>query len=311
MRLQNMWPAAMLIALQASAAVPTCLKDTVDVTGPEIRLGDLLSSGAEQLGADVAGTRVGMAPRPGNVGRVGRADLERLILARSPSAQIRWCGAEQVVVRVAIDRVSGHEISRKVVGELARQLRPSYPNVVVRPDGEIPDVAIRTGAYALSVRPLGAGRPQARMLAWVDIMRRGAVVRSVAVPVAVSAQGRAWFAIHDLPVGAVLGKEDVEPRVTDLLAHDDVLAESEPVLGRRSALAVRAEQPLHTRDVARKDEVMLGDTVRVLAGTGAVRIEMTGIAANRAGQGQRVSVRTGNGNAVEGRVQGTGWVVVE
>jgi flagella basal body P-ring formation protein FlgA len=109
----------------------------------------------------------------------------------------------------------------------------------------------------------------------------------------------------------VLGKDDVALRATDLLAQRDVLAATEPVLGRRSALALRADQPLHARDVAGADDVMAGDTVLVLAQTGAVRIEMTGIAANRAGQGERISVRTGNGNAVEGRVQGAGRVVVQ
>lgn len=311
MRLQMMWPAALLIAAHAGAAVPVCLKDAVEVAGPDIRLRELLAAGADQLGADVAGTLVGMAPRPGGVARVERIELERLIRARAPGTQIRWCGVERVVVRTAAERVSGREMTRVAVEALAAGLRASYPNVVVRPDGEIPDVAVRKGTYALSVRPLGAGRPQARMLAWVDVVMDGAVARSVPVPVSVSAQGRVWFAVRDLPAGALLGKDDVELRATDLLAYRDVLAESEPVLGRRSALAVRAEQPLHVRDVARDDEVMPGDTVRVLAGTGAVRIETTGIAANRAGRGELISVRTGNGNAVEGRVQGTGWVVVE
>jgi flagella basal body P-ring formation protein FlgA len=311
MRPQNLWPAAMLIAVQAHAAVPVCLKDAAEIAGPEVHLGELLASGAAQLGTDVAGTLVGMAPRPGNVVRVGRAELERLIVGRSPSTQVRWCGAAQVAVRVATERIAGREIGRQAVDGLARQLRAAYPNAVVRLDGEVQDVAVRTGDYALSLRPLGGERPQARMLAWVDVVMQGAVVRSVAVPLAVSAQGRAWFAVHDLPAGAVLGKDDVTLRATDLLAHRDVLAGAEPVVGRRSALALRADQPLHAHDVAAADEVMAGDTVRVLAQTGAVRIELTGIAANSAGQGERISVRTGNGNAVEGRVQGAGRVVVQ
>ena len=82
-------------------------------------------------------------------------------------------------------------------------------------------------------------------------------------------------------------------------------------VARRSYGKLLAWLAARTRDVAGADEVMAGDTVLVLAQTGAVRIEMTGIAANRAGQGERISVRTGNGNAVEGRVQGAGRVVVQ
>ena len=69
--------------------------------------------------------------------------------------------------------------------------------------------------------------------------------------------------------------------------------------------------PKHTGDCWRFLQLQGGQWKEVLAQTGAVRIEMTGIAANRAGQGERISVRTGNGNAVEGRVQGAGRVVVQ
>lgn len=309
MHLQNWWPAAMLIAAQASATPTACLKDKAELVGPEVSLGELVAPGAQQLGA-LGAIVVGAAPRPGNVARLRRSELDRLLAARSPGAQIHWCGAQEVEVLTARQHIPGHDIAARAAGELARQLQAAYPGVVVRPDGSLPDVDVRPGAYELAVRRVDAARPQARMLVWVDILMQGTVVRSVAVPLAASAQGRAWFARHDLAPGARIGDADVELRAADLLAHRDLLAEAEPVPGRRSSAAIRAGQVLRTRDVANQDEVMLGDTVRVLAGTGAVRIEMMGVAANRAGRGERVAVRTGGG-AIEGRVQGKGMVVVE
>lgn len=300
----------MLIAAQVSATPAVCLKDKAEVSRAQVSLRELVVPGAQQLGA-LGDIVIGAAPRPGNVARLSRGELDRLLAAHSPAAQIHWCGAQEVEVRSALQRIPGQEIAAKAAGELARRLQAVYPTVVVRPDGALPDVDVRPGSYELAIRRLDTTRPQARMLAWVDILMQGSVVRSVAVPLAASAEGRAWFARRDVAPGAQLGDADVELRIADLLAQRDLLTEAEPVLGRRSAAAVRTGRPMRAQDVAKQDEVMLGDTVRVLAGTGAVRIEMMGVAANRAGRGERVAVRTGSGDAIDARVQSKGMVVVE
>jgi flagella basal body P-ring formation protein FlgA len=312
MRLQNLWPAAMLIAVQASAMPLVCLKDKVEVAGPAVSLRDLVEPGVQALALGAAGElMVGSTPRPGNLARLQRDELDRLLAARFPGLQVDWCGARQVEVRAALQHIPGREIAAKAADDVARQLQPAYPSVVVRPDGELPDVDVRPGSYELVLRRPEACPVRARMLVRVDILMQGTVVRSVAVPLALAAQGRAWFARHDLAAGARLAETDVELRMADLLAQRDMLAETEPVLGERSAVALRAGQPVRARDVAGQDEVMLGDTVRVLAGTGAVRIELTGAAAARAGRGERVLVRTGTGDAIEARVQSKGVVVIE
>lgn len=315
MRVPIVWAIACLLAThvhaQGQAEQDLCLKERVDVAGSDIAVRDLLASGAERLDAPVAGHVLGHAPRAANVVRISRVELARALRVRAPALRVRWCGAEWVTVRMALERVAGSALAAVAVDALERRLRLDYPTASVRTDGLPADADVPVGAHVLKARFGTDARPRARMLVWVDVMAGNDVVRSVPVLLAVSAPGSGWFALRDVAAGTTLGADDVAVRDADLLAEGGTLDATVAVPGHRTAVPLRAGRAVRARDLAARDDVMAGDAVTIVAGNGTVRVETTGVAVGRAGQGARVAVRTAHGDAIAARVSGKGMVVIE
>ncbi|WP_439517852.1 flagellar basal body P-ring formation chaperone FlgA [Hydrogenophaga sp.] len=127
---------------------------------------------------------------------------------------------------------------------------------------------------------------------------------SVYLPVTVKAFGPAWVLKRAVGAGATLTQEDAELAEVDWAAHRaGVLAAPERWVGLETAFPLTPGQPLREHMVRPMKAFEAGAQVRVMGGSGGIRISATGQAMTTGLVGQNARVRLPGGKVVNGLVQ--------
>jgi flagella basal body P-ring formation protein FlgA len=127
---------------------------------------------------------------------------------------------------------------------------------------------------------------------------------SVFLPVTVKAFGPAWVIKRPVDAGATLTQEDAELAEVDWAAHRaGVLAAPERWVGSETAFALTPGQALREHMVRPMKAFEAGAQVRVMGGSGGIRISATGQAMTTGLVGQNARVRLPGGKVVNGLVQ--------
>ncbi|ENO89520.1 flagellar basal body P-ring formation chaperone FlgA [Thauera linaloolentis] len=110
----------------------------------------------------------------------------------------------------------------------------------------------------------------------------------------------------------IIGAADVEMREGELSAlPDNVLTAPEQALGHATRFAQAAGAPLRAGSLRLPDAVRRGQTVPVVTRGPGFAVSGEGQALNGAAPGERVRIRLGNGQIVQGRVRPDGAVDVD
>ena len=110
----------------------------------------------------------------------------------------------------------------------------------------------------------------------------------------------------------VIREGDIEVREGELTAlPDNVLSSPEQALGHLTRFAQAAGAPLRAGSVRLPDAVRRGQTVPILTRGPGFTVSGEGQALNAAAPGERVRIRLGNGQIVQGLVQPDGSVSVD
>lgn len=133
----------------------------------------------------------------------------------------------------------------------------------------------------------------------------GAVRWSIAVPVKVSAIGRAWVATSALPAGARITEGDLRDAEVDLAAdRSPVVTDAVELVGRELQRPVEAGGVLRRSHLKARQWFAAGDTVRLVARGNGFRVDGSGQALNPGVEGQPSRVRTEGGRIVTVRPVG-------
>lgn len=234
-----------------------------------------------------------LRPRTGGVARFSRLTLSMLVAATCATASAQQQSAPvEAVVRAFLERETTGlpgQVSLAIGSLDARNRLPECQQL----EAFLPAGARAWGQVSVGVRCLAP-------VAW-----------TVYVPSRVEVIGEFLVTARPLRPGQILGPADVERRSGDLAQLGSrTIMEIEQALGQHVRFAVAAGQPLRSDMLRIPPAVQQGQTVRIVGvGTGFT-IANEGKAMNRAGEGEAVKVRLGNGQVVNGIARQGGVVEV-
>lgn len=287
------------------------------LSGPTARLGELarIEAPSAELRTLLEDLPAARAPLAGYAERRGRTELDAWLRGQAAlqGHRIVWRGADSVTLRTASASVSGVLLAREAAAYLLAAYGELHPALEAVPAGPVQDVAVPAGELQLRARPLEKGQPRTRMAVWIDVLVRGSVVRSVLVPMSVSAKRTVYVARHALAAGSEVVAADFEQHLRDVASmQDEPAAVGTLAAGGRLRLALAEGQPLLRKQLAPMGQVLRGDRVRLLAGAGGVRVETSAVAQENAVQGQPVRVLPqGGAAAIMARVTAPGIVSLD
>ncbi len=152
--------------------------------------------------------------------------------------------------------------------------------------------------WPAGVRPWGKVRVALRCT-------QGAVAWKVYLPVTVRAWGRAMVATSALPAGTILQAHHLSEGELDFAASAEwPLDDASAMIGRITARAVVAGQPLRAADVQLRQWFGIGDTVRIHAIGADYQVSGEGVAVTVGIEGRSSRVKTSSGRIVTGRTAG-------
>lgn len=300
-----------------AAGIVLELKQDVVVQGPAVVLSQVAAITAPDAHTQQAldTLPLGRAPLAAQAMRRSRAELEAL-LRRQPEVAgqpLEWRGAQAVQISSASVPLAGQRLVDAAVAHVQAAFGGQYERLELEGDGAVVDVPVPVTGVALRPRALAGQRLQARTAVWIDIVAAGAVQRSVAVPLRVTAWQRVYLARAPMAAGTVIDEAALEARLQQAALGGDAPASRELVVqGGRLKQPVGAGEVLLAGVLAPREAVLRGQRVRLLAGVPGLRVDVPAVAEADAQQGQQVAVRPEHGGGpVMATVVGHGQVKLE
>ena len=271
-----------------SAAENLELRDTIEISGDVVMLGDLFDNAGEH-----AETPVFRAPAPG---RSGAVSARRLIRAATANG-LQWNNPDRVRevtitrrgVLIAID-----DIEALLIDELANRLdvadtgtlvqirfagkaKPLYVPAEKMPEAEIAEIRFnrRSGRFS-AVISAPAGDPLARRYTYSG---RAVEAREIAVPT------------RTIRRGSVIGADDVELRAVPMRRIDSTTVEDQAdLIGMAAKRTLRPDQPVRARDLERPKIVKKNGAVTVRYQAPGLMLTMRGRALEAGAMGDVITI---------------------
>lgn len=264
------------------------LRQTIEVSGDLVLLGDLFESAGEQ-----AGTPVFRAPAPGKSGAVSARRLMRAAEANG----LQWDNPDRVR-EVTITRrgvlIALDDIKELLTDELANRVdasgtgtliqirfsgkaKPLYVPADKMPEAEVAELRFnrRSGRFSAIVAA-PAGDPQARRYTYSG---RAVEAREIAVPT------------RTIRRGSVIGADDVELRAVPMRRIDSTTVEDQAdLIGMAAKRTLRPEQPVRARDLERPKIVKKNGAVTVRYQSPGLMLTMRGRALEDGAKGDVISI---------------------
>jgi flagella basal body P-ring formation protein FlgA len=220
-----------------------------------------------------------------------------------------WTGAKSLLVTRQEQVVAGTELLKAARAAWAETLG-TQTVAEAEPVREVADIEVPVGAYRLQARRI-ANLKQAQAVVWVDVLIGDRVVRTVSVSLRNQLRQVGYVAKRSLLKGETVKPEDftltevsgvvVEPIAPARMSH--------PFRLRR---AVRQGEILGAGALEADGSVRPGDPIQVVVRTGALRLELSGVATAEAIPGQMLAVQVGRDREViRGRLLEGGKVALE
>jgi flagella basal body P-ring formation protein FlgA len=131
------------------------------------------------------------------------------------------------------------------------------------------------------------------------------------VQATVSIAGQYYVAAHQLGMGQILRADDLVARKADLVSLPaNVVLDPSQAIGMKLASAMMTGQMLRTDNLRSALYVQRGQSVQLVVNGRGFRVSTEGKAMSSAGPGERIQVRTANGQVISGIVGRSGEVDV-
>lgn len=293
---------ALLLAAAAHAQQASIkLRAQAEPRAMHYTLGDVaeIDSADAAFAQALAGTEIGLTPRPGVTQRVPRTAIAAQVERLAPQwrGRLQWNGATATALRAHVEPLDAQALKRlaerTLLGELERRgLRAEVQAIAPSPEMRLP----ATGASRISARLPERWAPARRMVVWLDVAIDGRRYRSLPLWFEVKAEQQVWLARSSLRAGTALQADDVQAGWVDITAlAAPPLPASAPLAGLRLRHAVDAGRPLAASAVEPRPAVLRNRPVEVQVEVGAIRLQTAGIALHDARLGETVKVRNPGG----------------
>ena len=283
------------------------LRGESTVRGPEIRLGEVAGIRAEDL--DLAERlrriEVGRAPLPGLTRTLDLNYLKaRLRLQQVDLEPILFDVPAAVTVTTASQRVAGADLVAAVRQHILTAREANADTLSINVTSTPPDLTLPAGTLELRVkgRPGGelAGSFSAPVEVWVD----GVLIRSVSVPVRVSALYDVLVAARPIGRHEPVGADTVRVERREVTVGQEPLREIAAVLGRRATRAIPPGEPIQGSMLELPPLVRRGEIVLLTIEGKGLRAVARGEAREEGKAGQVIRVRNlASGREVYGQVE--------
>ena len=293
------------------------LRDRAEVTGREVRLGDVarVEGGTEKEAAVLRALSLGRAPDPGYT-RYITADqvAARLRTVGMEPARVAVRGAEGVLVRVKCLLLSGREVAGAARAFLEQALSKSPGEHRITDDEGPVDLLVPQGRRPPRLRPAWRGAAVTAGTAWVEVAVEvdGTVFARVPVSFTIHAFEDVLVAARDIERG-----ETFDGANTRMERRETTAVRGRSVRDRNELKYLVARRRIPAGSILRKEDgylpplVFRGREVVVVVRKGSLTIHARGIARQNGTLGETVEVRNpDSGNTFRGVVAGLGRVEI-
>ncbi|WP_167285113.1 flagellar basal body P-ring formation chaperone FlgA [Marilutibacter alkalisoli] len=213
----------------------------------------------------------------------------------------------------AVQHLPAMEIEHAVASGLRSQLDTVGSTARVRIEGRVGDQAIPAGTVDIDVGSVGGRLPRPRVGVPVQIRVDGRPVRRMTVWAAMEDRRAVLTYATDVAVDIEASGLSLQLAEVDMTCcTDSEVASPEAIKEMRTARAVRAGQPVMTRDFEPVPAVLAQSEVAIEVQAGSVRLSTRGVALQDGGIGDRIAVRPRHSReAISSRVTAKQKVRVE
>ncbi|MFT3743030.1 MAG: flagellar basal body P-ring formation chaperone FlgA [Pyrinomonadaceae bacterium] len=257
-----------------------------------VELGMIARINADQTRSDrLKGITLGYAPGIGAARELQRPQIELAIKAAGFNDDVLLETPARILVKRASQNVPALQIREAV--EKAIQSRYNDPKVSTQIlNIDVPtDLAVPTGEIDIKATISGVRSLFEKFQVPVEVRIDGKIVRTFSATAEIAVFSEVLVAANDLPIDKRLAPGDVklakvrlEKPITSYLRDPAVLR------GVQMIKPLEAGRPLSTDSFAAAIVVKLGDTVRIEAGAGRIKIVATGEASANGRIGDRITV---------------------
>lgn len=310
-------PLLLLAAAAQAASVTVELRAEALLGASRMVLSDLarVDAGDAGLTRQFAALPVGSAPMAGQIERRSRAQME-LALRAQPAMlgqRINWQGASAVTIRRESQLLDRALLQAEAFRHVQAMFWPRHALLDITLAAPLAELALPPGRVTYQARTTEGQLLRARMAVWVDIAVDGTLCRSVAVPLAVVAQGEVLVARRALDAGATLRAGDVTLATQDVAGLPETpLAPAALAGAPRLRAALAPGQVVTARQVAPSGMVLRGDVVTLEMRHHGIVVEARAVAQADAQMGRMVAVKIQqDAEAVAARVIAPGLVQID
>ena len=301
----------------AASAVRIEMMESSELKFLHYRLGDVSRIEVEdsELKRQLAGVRLGKAPRPGYVSHITKQQVDAVIRRNYPglSRSIEWLGPDVTKLTSLGKELPGRKIVDVAQEYLERKLRQRYSTIYVSTEDYITSMIVPMGDVRLAANLPRDYRLSRRMAVWVDVNVDGDDYQTVPVWFDVSVFEEALVANKALEKNSSLKEGDFSRLVVDI-----AVIGGEPVTEVESLAGMRLSSPIEESTVLISDVLEItpliakGQKVTVYTSSGKVSLSTTAIALHDGKLLQKVSVQNPKYNThYTATVIGQGMVKVD
>ena len=302
-----------LLPVPRALALEVQLHERAQVTDDTVllrALATLTPAGAE---ADSwAERRITAAPPPGE-SRVIEAGAIATAMSQYPgAADLRFSGSSRVVVLRRGQEISSQRLREMVLDYIRDNLRDQVGNEIRLSGFRSPEkIVLPVGPITHKIIPSKPGIVGSSAFT-IQFLNQGRTIKTCSVRARLEILADVVVAAANIRRGTLITAADVQVVREDISRLSSPYPSVEMVVGLQALRTIRTGQPLDSRNVAPPPLVHKGQTVKILAMRGAMRLSTRGVAIMDGRPGQYIRVKNISSNKlVYCRVAGPGLVAVE
>lgn len=259
-------------------------------------LGDVAEPGAIDTGVfdRFSAVVLGVTPRPGQMARVTRFDVDARMEQELPgiSKRLRWEERPYVQIRGGGVRCDPEVLEQAAHRMLLEMLQSKYDKVFIDCVGKPKELVVPEGKLTFQPKILTEAKLNKRMQVWVDVFVDGQHFHTLPIWFAVSVKVPVLVARNNLEKGRPLALVDVTQTISDIADLNGVPLASSDISEKRTTKPIVVGAVLVATDVGPIPAVCQGELISVFARCGSVSLEVKGIALSDGDVSQIIEVKS-------------------
>ena len=306
----------MCLTVPSKAACEVYIKmlpfSTVASTRLELRqIADIRVANSSYSAVDIGSLRLDGIVKKSEERIVHRNDLEQLVKAAFVDDEIRFSGAERVIIRVYREIVSPEDIKEIAKDFLKKKYSNNLISLELEPLESIAAVKLFKKGNPELVARSSARNISRRICVFVDLFQDGELIKTIPVWFKVFGYKKVYRVVVDTSAGKEITKAHVEEVSVDIAAGNKTYLSEKGVIGMIAAKQLYVGDLLQEGHTKEKTDVIAGENVIVIAREGLVEVRVKATAMSDGNVGGLVGVESHSSKELyEGRVVGKNRVYV-